>query len=169
MKTVKMNTILDLLDYYWEICDEDVDAGNRLICTLEDLLPFGCERDHDEWLDITSSGTADQFIDVTYNVLWEAALRDYRFIRSAFSHAEFTEWNVDFPRMQTVSTIRWDNDAKKPVATILVNCPFIGYDHIDEWVFQGCSFEDFNDDVIQDLTRKMKQIARRLGKEFNND
>lgn len=169
MKTVKLNTILDLLNHYEEICDEDVDAGNRLICTIEDLLPFNGYDEVKDWALATECGTGDEWLEKTYDVLWNAACRDYYIIRDMLKGAEFSEWSIDALRFQTSSTIRWDNDALKPVATILVIAPFIGFEIIDEWVWQGVRFNDFIDDTLIMLRGKIKQIAKRLGKEFTNE
>lgn len=163
MKTVKLSTIIDLLNYYEQICDEDVEISTHILCTIESLIPFESEEAHVEWMDKVEFGY--NLIPDTYDYLWNAALRDYHLLTDMLKGAEFGEWSIDAIGFRTSSTVRWDNDAKKPVATILIDAPFIGYDHIDEWVWQGVRFDDFIEDTTADLTRKIKQIANKLGKE----
>lgn len=169
MKSLKLNTILNLLDYYWEICDEDVEAGNRLICTIEDLLPFNGYDEVKDWALTTECGTGEEWLEMTYDVLWNAAIRDYYIIRDMLKGAKFSEWSVEAQRFQTSSVIHWDNDVLKPVATITVNAPFIGFENTEEGVWQGSEFRDFIEDTIMMLRAKIKQIAKRLDREVKNE
>lgn len=169
MKTVSLNTILDLLDYYGQICDEEVETGNQLLITIETLLPFEGLDEIKDWNETTDVGTYEEFIECTYDVLWNAALRDYRLFTEMLKGAKFGEWSIEGKRFTSISVMRWDNEMGISVATIYTDFPFIGYNHCDEWIFQGCSFKDFVEDTISDLNRKMKQVARRLGKEMPND
>lgn len=169
MKTVKMNTILDLLDYYWEICDEDVDAGNRLVCTIDDLLPFQGKWQRDHWHLVTETGTGDGFINATYDVLWDAACEDYDYI------IEYLDSNIKWGFDRVWSSSRWTmttyayiNDEGYPRMRFTVYAPFIGYEYKEDGIMDG-EIPSLLQDVKSALKVKMRQIARRLGKEFNDD
>ena len=174
MKTVSLNTILDLLAYYGEVFEENVEVGNRLIETIDDLLPFYTKGEHDKWLDITASGTYEQFIDATYDVLWNAAMRDVDRIR------DYLLFDLKWGCTDSCDKERWQISCKTrfgdlyPDNTISVfmdveiNAPFLGCEFRENSILEG-ELRDTKDDVNVMLNAKLKQIARRLGKEVRNN